>query len=140
MRDPGKNPIEITKYRAMRPLRWHHPYILAFLVFGLGAAAWPQAEPRVPEMHGSDTKAMVTHGEAIFKDHCAICHFAASSEKKIGPGLRGITRRGHFSDGTWANTPNLTRWVQSGGKNMPGFRKELSDVQIHDLLAYLRTL
>jgi len=83
---------------------------------------------------------MVDHGEAIFKEQCAVCHFAHSAEKKIGPGLRGITKRGHFSDGTWANTPNLTRWIQSGGKNMPGFRAQLSDAQIHDLLAYLRTL
>jgi len=97
--------------------------VLAIFGFALGAAAWPQTQPRIPaEMHAPDTKAMVSHGEAIYKERCAICHFAASSEKKIGPGLRGITKRGKFSDGTWANTPNLTRWVESGGKNMPGYR------------------
>jgi len=113
-----------------------------FAVFSLAVvtAAWPQGQSHPTEMHAQDTKAMVNHGEAVFKEHCAICHFAASSEKKVGPGLRGITKRGRFSDGTWANVPNLTRWIESGGKNMPGYRKELSDAQIHDLLAYLRTL
>jgi mono/diheme cytochrome c family protein len=114
--------------------------VLACFSFALGAAAWPQAQSHIPEMHATDTKAMVSHGESIYRDRCAICHYAASSQKKIGPGLRGITKRGKFSDGTWANTPNLTRWIQAGGKNMPGFRGELSDAQIHDLLAYLRTL
>ena len=114
--------------------------VVAIFSLALGAAAWPHGQSHPTEMHAPDTKTMVSHGEAIFNEHCAICHFAASSEKKIGPGLRGITKRGRFSDGTWANTPNLTRWVQSGGKNMPGYRKELSDAQIQDLLAYLRTL
>jgi len=116
------------------------PCTLVILALAISATAWPQAQTRFPEMHAPDSKAMVEHGEAVFKDRCAICHFAASSEKKIGPGLRAITKRGKFSDGTWANTPNLTRWIQSGGKNMPGYRGELSDAQIHDLLAYLRTL
>jgi cytochrome c len=112
----------------------------AMFVLAICAAAWPQSQPRTPEMHPADTKAMVDHGAAIFKDRCAICHFANSAEKKIGPGLRGITKRAHFSDGAPANSASLTRWIESGGKNMPGFRAQLSDAQIHDLLAYLRTL
>jgi cytochrome c len=114
--------------------------VAAILVLAASAAVWPQAQPRLPEMHAPDTKAMVSHGETIFKEQCAICHFANSAEKKIGPGLRGITKRGRFSDGTSANTPNLTRWILAGGKNMPGFRGKLSDAEIRDLLAYLRTL
>ncbi len=93
-----------------------------------------------PDMRGTDSKDAVSRGGAIYKGHCAICHYAASTEKKIGPGLKGLAKRTRFADGTKMDTPGLTRVILKGGKNMPPLRDELTDAQIRDLLAYMRTL
>ncbi len=93
-----------------------------------------------PEMRPTDTKESIARGESVYKSHCAICHFAASSEKKIGPGMKGISNRAKFADGTKIDNPSLVKRIENGGKNMPPMRGDLSDAQIRDLLAYLRTL
>lgn len=99
-----------------------------------------KAQSRAPEMRPTDSKETVSRGKAVFQGHCAICHFAASPVKKIGPGLKGLSTRTKFADGTKNHSQNLTRLIQNGGKNMPPLRGDLSDAQIRDLLAYLRTL
>ncbi len=38
------------------------------------------------------------------------------------------------------DTAAVTRIIQIGGKDMPGFHGEISDAQMRELLAYLRTL
>jgi mono/diheme cytochrome c family protein len=93
-----------------------------------------------PDMRGTDSKEAVSRGVAVYKGHCAICHYAASTEKKIGPGLKNLSKRTRFIDGTKIDAQSLTRVIQNGGKNMPPLRDELTDAQIRDLLAYMRTL
>src|SRR5439155_5310621 len=34
-----------------------------------------------------------TRGKQVFEQKCAMCHFADSDQKKIGPGLKGISKR-----------------------------------------------
>lgn len=34
----------------------------------------------------------------------------------------------------------MRAWIESGGKDMPGFKDTLKPNEIRDLLAYLRTL
>jgi cytochrome c len=99
-----------------------------------------RAQTRKTELHPADTKDAIARGESVFKGHCAICHFAASSEKKIGPGLKGLPTRPKFADGTKNDNQSLTKLIEDGGKNMPPLREDLSDAQMRDLLAYLRTL
>jgi cytochrome c len=116
------------------------PYILAILAFGLGAAAWGQAQSRPSEMRPRDSKETADRGAAVFQNRCEICHFAASSEKKVGPGLRGLMKNGKRGAAPRWDTAAVTRVIQNGGKDMPGFRVEINDAQLRDLLAYLRTL
>jgi cytochrome c len=97
-------------------------------------------QTRKPDMRPTDTKETVARGESVYKSHCAICHFAASTEKKIGPGLKGLAKRTKFADGTRNDNQSLAKLIQNGGKNMPPTRGDLSDAQLRDLLAYLRTL
>ncbi len=60
--------------------------------------------------------------------------------KKIGPGLKGLTARGKFSDGKKVDDESLKAWIEKGGKDMPGFKDSLNDAEIRDQIAYLRTL
>jgi cytochrome c len=91
-------------------------------------------------MRPTDSKESIARGESVYKSHCAICHFAASTEKKIGPGLKGLSKRVKFADGTRNDNQNLVKLIENGGKNMPQSRENISDAQLRDLLAYLRTL
>ena len=82
----------------------------------------------------------IARGLVVYKDRCAICHFSESDAKKIGPGLKGIYKRGKFPDGGKVNDTSLEKWILSGGKDMPPFQQVLNPNQIHDLIAYLKTL
>ncbi|MFZ0635007.1 MAG: cytochrome c [Candidatus Acidiferrales bacterium] len=115
--------------------------IALIMAFGISAGGCLlAAQSRPPGMQSLDTKETLGRGQAVFQKNCSICHYAASTQKKIGPGLRGLTARGRFADGTRVDSHNLTRWIQEGGKNMPPFRNQLTDAQMRDLLAYIRTL
>jgi cytochrome c2 len=84
--------------------------------------------------------AAATRGKTVYSTYCEICHFDTSDKKKVGPGLKGLTRRGTFSDGTKLDDARLRTWIENGGKDMPSFRTTLTDPQLRDLIAYLKTL
>jgi len=84
--------------------------------------------------------AQIARGKKIYDAQCAICHFAATTKKKIGPGLKGLSQRGAYADGKKVNDESLRAWIETGGKDMPGFRDRLKNGEIRDLIAYLKTL
>ena len=79
-------------------------------------------------------------GKRLFNSKCAICHYRASPAKKIGPGLKGLFKRGTYADGKLVDDASLRAWIEKGGKDMPGFKDSLSAEQIRELVAYLKTL
>jgi cytochrome c2 len=77
----------------------------------------------------------------VFEKKCAICHFADSDAKKIGPGLKGISKRGTFTvNGNKVTTESLTTWIENGDSLMPGMKESLEPAQIKDVVAYVKTL
>ncbi|HEV8385267.1 MAG TPA: cytochrome c [Candidatus Acidoferrales bacterium] len=87
-----------------------------------------------------NAKSNALKGKAVFEEQCAICHFSASNEKKIGPGLKAIYRTGKFANGKKVDDASMRAWIENGGVDMPSFKDSLTAQQIADLLAYLRTL
>ncbi len=85
-------------------------------------------------------KAVIQRGNAVYQRYCAICHFNASAAKKVGPGLKGLYKRGTFADGNKAGDAAVRAWIEAGGKNMPGFKDSINAEQRRDLIAYLKTL
>jgi len=79
-------------------------------------------------------------GQELFRQHCASCHFAEATAQKIGPGLKGLYSRLKFSDGTKVSDAGLTRWIEVGGENMPGFSETLKPEQVRALISYVKTL
>ena len=70
-----------------------------------------------------------------------MCHFADQEEKKIGPGLKGISKRGTFTvNGNKVTTESLTKWIENGDSQMPGMKDSLEPQQIKDVVAYVKTL
>jgi cytochrome c2 len=84
--------------------------------------------------------AAIARGTIVYRERCAICHFSESDAKKIGPGLRGIYKRGKFTDGSRLDDATLEKWILNGGKNMPPFKPVLNPNQVRDLITYLKTL
>jgi cytochrome c len=84
--------------------------------------------------------AVVASGSRIYVKQCAVCHYATTKEKKIGPGLANIYTVGKYANGKKVDDTSMRVWIEAGGKDMPGFKETLKPNEIRDLLAYLRTL
>ena len=87
------------------------------------------------------TAAAAGRGKTLFQQKCAICHYDNSEQKKIGPGLKGISKRGTFSvNGNKITDESLRTWIENGDQMMQGFKDTLEPGQIKDVVAYVKTL
>ena len=90
---------------------------------------------------GGGNAAAVARGKAVFQQKCALCHFDTSDQKKIGPGLKGLSKRGTFSvNGNKITDDSLKTWIENGDQLMPPFKEVLEPSQIKDVIAYVKTL
>jgi cytochrome c2 len=98
-----------------------------------------QNAPKKSASHASGGSA--AKGKEVFEQKCAMCHFTDSDQKKIGPGLKGISKRGTFTvNGNKVTTESLTKWIENGDSQMPGMKDSLEPTQIKDVVAYVKTL
>jgi mono/diheme cytochrome c family protein len=80
-------------------------------------------------------------GKDTFDAQCAGCHNADSADRKIGPGLKGLYKKGKLeSNGKPANDANVLQKLDEGGNGMPAYKDMLSTDEHTNLLAYLKTL
>jgi cytochrome c len=90
---------------------------------------------------GSSNSAAVARGKSLFQQKCSICHYDTSDQKKIGPGLKGLSKRGTFSvNGNKITDDSLKTWIENGDQLMPPFKDVLEPAQIKDVIAYVKTL
>lgn len=78
-------------------------------------------------------------GKEVFQQ-CAVCHNADSTEKKMGPGLKGLFKRDKLVNGKKVTEANVRAKIDDGGNGMPAYKDMLSDQEKDDLIAYLKTL
>jgi cytochrome c len=101
----------------------------------------PPAPASSKKAEGHAAAGSATRGKQVFEQKCAICHFADKEEKKIGPGLKGISKRGTFTvNGNKVTTEALKTWIENGDSQMPGMKDTLDAAQIRDVVAYVKTL
>ena len=80
-------------------------------------------------------------GKEVFEKKCAICHYAEKDAKKIGPGLKGMYKRGTFTvNGNKVTDVSLKTWIENGDSLMPPMKETLAADQIKDVIAYVKTL
>jgi len=77
-------------------------------------------------------------GATMFAKACAICHSIDSDERKFGPGLAVIARRGRLPSGGEASPESILNQINNGGGGMPSFAEFLQPQQKVDLIAYIR--
>jgi mono/diheme cytochrome c family protein len=120
-----------------------------FLIFGTAALALagavyaqdtPPAKTPTKKAAGGNAAA-AARGKEIFESKCAICHYADNDQKKIGPGLKGISKRGTFTvNNNKVTDETLRTWIENGDSLMPPFKDVLDAAQIKDVVAYVKTL
>ena len=81
----------------------------------------------------------VAKGKAEF-GQCSSCHNADSTERKMGPGLKGLFKKEKMADGKKASESNVRTKIDDGGNGMPAYKELLTAPQKENLLAYLKTL
>lgn len=108
------------------------------IVIAVGVAAscslvMGQAKKGAPK--GGDS----AKGQELFQQ-CAVCHASDSTEKKVGPGLKGLFQAEKMANGKKPTEANVRAKIDEGGNGMPSYKDLLSDADKNDLIAYLKTL
>ena len=120
-----------------------------FLILGTAALAvagtvFAQDAPpaKAPaKKSASGNAAAAERGKELFDKKCGICHYADNDQKKIGPGLKGLSKRGTFTvNNNKVTDEALKTWIENGDTLMPPFKDVLEPAQIKDVIAYVKTL
>ncbi len=115
--------------------------VAALAIAGAVFAQDPPAKKTAPAAGAKASAASAARGKEIFDNKCGICHYADSDAKKIGPGLKGIGKRGTFTvNNNKVTDESLKTWIENGDSLMPPFKEVLEAPQIKDVVAYVRTL
>jgi mono/diheme cytochrome c family protein len=118
--------------------------ILGIAALAVAGAVYAQSSPKKkPAKNDSmkESSAAAARGKDVFDKKCGICHYADSDAKKIGPGLKGLSKRGIFSvNNNKVTDENLKSWIENGDALMPPFKDGLEAAQIKDVIAYVKTL
>lgn len=91
-------------------------------------------------------KGSASAGQAIFKKNCEMCHFADKSDKKLGPGLKELFKSKELPESHKpATEANVREQIEKGSPDakpmpMPAFAEKLTEEEMQNLLAYLKTL
>lgn len=78
-------------------------------------------------------------GKEVF-EQCGVCHNSDSTEKKTGPGLKGLFKRDKLTNGKKVTEANIQAVINAGGGGMPSYQDLLTEQEKADVLAYLKTL
>jgi cytochrome c len=78
-------------------------------------------------------------GKEVF-EQCSVCHNADSTEKKMGPGLKGLFKKDKLANGKKPTDANIRAKIDEGGNGMPAYKDMLSDEEKDNLVAYRKTL
>ncbi len=115
--------------------------ISALALSGLGFAQEKTPPKKAAAGGAKNSPAAVARGKEVFEKKCAVCHYPESDAKKIGPGLKGISKRGTFTvNQNKVTDESLKTWIENGDTLMPPFKEVLEAPQIQDVVAYVKTL
>jgi len=117
--------------------------MLGIAALAVAGAVFAQDPPpaKAPAKKTGGNSAAAARGKDLFEKKCGICHYADSDAKKIGPGLKGISKRGTFTvNNNKVTDETLKAWIENGDTLMPPFKDVLEPAQIKDIIAYVKTL
>ena len=114
--------------------------LASLAVGGMGLAQTQSKTTKKASAAKADPEA-AKRGKDLFQQKCSTCHYDTSDAKKIGPGLKGLNKRGTFTvNNNKVTDENLKSWIENGDSLMPPFKDVIDDNQIKDVIAYVKTL
>jgi mono/diheme cytochrome c family protein len=115
--------------------------ITVFAVAGVVFAQDLPAKAGKKSTSAAGAAGSATKGKEVFDKKCGVCHYADSDAKKIGPGLKGLGKRGTFTvNNNKVTDESLKTWIENGDNLMPPFKDVLDPAQIKDVVAYVKSL
>ena len=119
--------------------------VLGIAILAVASAVYAQDQDAKPSTKkpaaAGASSAAATRGKDVFDKKCGVCHYADSDAKKIGPGLKGIGKRGTFTvNNNKVTDESLKTWIENGDTLMPPFKEVLEPAQIKDVVAYVKSL
>jgi cytochrome c len=118
-----------------------HLLLGAAALVATGVALAQNQPAKASKKSATAKSSLATKGKELFEEKCSVCHFADSDARKIGPGLKGIGKRGTFTvNNKKVTDQSLTTWIETGDSLMPPFKDVLDEQQIKDVVAYVKTL
>lgn len=100
----------------------------------LATAAFLTAQEEKPTGAGDAAK-----GKETF-EQCGACHNTDTDEKKMGPSLKGLYKRGKLTNGKKVTDATVLEVINKGGNGMPPYDELLSAEEKADVIAYVKTL
>jgi mono/diheme cytochrome c family protein len=91
-------------------------------------------------MAGQAFAADAAKGKSTFDDNCSVCHNSDSTERKMGPGLKGLFKHEKLANGKPVNEGNVQGMINEGGNGMPPFADVLTKTEKDDVVAFLKSL
>jgi cytochrome c2 len=119
-------------------------FSLAFAVFFTSAGYFFLVKGGVSKVEKPASEVEATadadRGQTLFDQQCSFCHYADRTESKLGPGLKGILKGETLPvSGKPATPENIIQQLKNPYQNMPSFGS-LSQQEMGELLAYLKSL
>lgn len=90
------------------------------------------------KLEAADKAGDAAKGKEVF-EQCSVCHNVDTDEKKMGPSLKGVSKR-KLKNGKPASDTNLRTIINTGGNGMPAYADTLSDEEKANVIAYLKTV
>jgi mono/diheme cytochrome c family protein len=118
-----------------------HPFppSIALLSSALGlTVALAGCRTLPPSKPASQWTTEEARGAAVYSQACARCHYPTTTSSLHGPGLQAITKVSAMPSGQPPTDERLTAVILHGRGMMPA--TSLTDDQLSDLLAYIKTL
>jgi mono/diheme cytochrome c family protein len=112
-------------------------FVIFACALGL-AAALAGCRSLPPSKPESQWTAEEARGAVVYRQACARCHYPTTTGSLHGPGLQAITKVSAMPSGQPPTDERLTAVILHGRGMMPA--TSLTDPQLSDLLAYLKTL
>ena len=110
-----------------------------FTLAMLALAACNQTPPRQSDAELGLTPQQAA-GRRVYDQNCLVCHEAYSSSDRNGPSLKGLYKKKFMVSGQPVNDDRVRDITLMGKSKMPAYQGALSDQQVNDLLAYMKTL
>ena len=123
--------------RSLKVIKWL--FILALAaVLPAATVSWAKSK--------TELSPAAKAGQKIFDQNCTLCHIADQTKTKIGPGLKGILKNKELPySHKPATVANVREQIEKGNPQgkpmpMPPFAGKLSEADMSNLIAYLKTL